>query len=97
MDLIYRFDPFQPVASSPIADAQAALAKLQTGNDRFADIVDQMQQRIAGDLLRRVFEGSARGLIMGALGGLISERYLQPFSVCRVNDDFDSSLCNSTA
>lgn len=28
----------------------------------------QMQQRIAGDLMRRVFEGSARGLIMGALG-----------------------------
>jgi len=29
---------------------------------------DQMQQRLAGDLLRRVFEGSARGLTMGALG-----------------------------
>jgi len=29
---------------------------------------DQMQQRIAGDLLRRVFGGSARNLIMGALG-----------------------------
>ena len=29
---------------------------------------DQMQQRIAGDLLRRVFDGSAKGLIMGALG-----------------------------
>ncbi|SPF52803.1 Transcriptional repressor, CopY family [Candidatus Sulfopaludibacter sp. SbA4] len=29
---------------------------------------DQMQQRIAGDLVRRVFEGSARSLIMGALG-----------------------------
>ena len=28
----------------------------------------QMQQRLAGDLMRRVFEGSARGLIMGALG-----------------------------
>jgi BlaI family transcriptional regulator, penicillinase repressor len=29
---------------------------------------EQMQQRIAGDLLRRVFEGSAKGLVMGALG-----------------------------
>jgi BlaI family penicillinase repressor len=29
---------------------------------------DEMQQRIAGDLLRRVFGGSAKGLIMGALG-----------------------------
>src|ERR1700682_537384 len=29
---------------------------------------DQMQKRIAGDLLRRVFEGSAKELVMGALG-----------------------------
>jgi predicted transcriptional regulator len=28
---------------------------------------DQMQKRIAGDLLRRVFGGSAKGLVMGAL------------------------------
>src|SRR5579863_4955424 len=28
----------------------------------------QMQRRIAGDLMRRVFAGSAKGLIMGALG-----------------------------
>ena len=27
---------------------------------------DQMQKRIAGDLLRRVFGGSAKGLVMGA-------------------------------
>src|SRR5690349_23644714 len=29
---------------------------------------DQMQKRIAGDLLTRVFAGSAKRLIMGALG-----------------------------
>jgi BlaI family penicillinase repressor len=29
---------------------------------------DHMQERIAGDLLKRVFGGSAKGLIMGALG-----------------------------
>jgi predicted transcriptional regulator len=28
---------------------------------------DQMQKRIAGDLLRRVFGGSTKGLVMGAL------------------------------
>jgi hypothetical protein len=27
-----------------------------------------MQRRIAGDLLKRVFEGSAKELVMGALG-----------------------------
>jgi predicted transcriptional regulator len=29
---------------------------------------DQMQKRIAGDLLKRVFDGSASSLILGALG-----------------------------
>ena len=29
---------------------------------------EQMQKRIAGDLLKRVFESSAKGLVMGALG-----------------------------
>jgi predicted transcriptional regulator len=29
---------------------------------------EQMQQRIAGDLMQRVFGGSAKGLILGALG-----------------------------
>jgi predicted transcriptional regulator len=29
---------------------------------------DRMRQRIAGDLLRRAFEGSAKELVMGALG-----------------------------
>src|SRR3954451_3489261 len=49
---------------------------------------DQMQQRIAGDLVRRVFEGSARSLILGALGA-------QPISaeeradIRRMIDDLD--------
>jgi BlaI family transcriptional regulator, penicillinase repressor len=29
---------------------------------------EEMQQRIAGDMLKRVFGGSARSLVMGALG-----------------------------
>ena len=29
---------------------------------------EQMQKRIAGDLVQRVFEGSAKNLVMGALG-----------------------------
>jgi predicted transcriptional regulator len=29
---------------------------------------EQMQKQIAGDLMRRVFEGSAKDLVMGALG-----------------------------
>ena len=30
--------------------------------------MEQMQKRIAGDLMRRVFGGSAKNLVMGALG-----------------------------
>lgn len=35
---------------------------------------DEMQKRIAGDLLRRVFGGSAKGLVMGALGAQPASR-----------------------
>jgi BlaI family transcriptional regulator, penicillinase repressor len=35
---------------------------------------EQMQKRIAGDLLRRVFGGSAKKLIMGALGAQPASR-----------------------
>jgi len=48
MDLIYRYDPFQPLASAAIADADAALAALSEGNDRFANIVRRMQERTLG-------------------------------------------------
>ena len=35
---------------------------------------EEMQQRIAGDLLQRVFGGSARSLVMGALGARATSR-----------------------
>jgi BlaI family transcriptional regulator, penicillinase repressor len=35
---------------------------------------EQMQQQIAGDLMRRVFGGSAKSLIMGALGAQPASR-----------------------
>ena len=35
---------------------------------------EQMQQQIAGDLMRRVFGGSAKSLIMGALGAQPTSR-----------------------
>jgi carbonic anhydrase len=48
MDLIYRFDPFQPVSSRSPADADAALTLLREGNERFAEIVAKMQERVLG-------------------------------------------------
>lgn len=48
MDLIYRYDPFQPVASRPMPDAEAALNALREGNERFTEIVARMQERMLG-------------------------------------------------
>lgn len=39
-----------------------------------AEPQEQMQQRIAGDLLRRAFGGSAKSLVMGALGASPASR-----------------------
>lgn len=48
MDLIYRFDPFQPVGSRRPDDAAAALAILQEGNARVTEIVARVRERILG-------------------------------------------------
>ncbi|HEY1065255.1 MAG TPA: carbonic anhydrase [Pirellulales bacterium] len=49
MDLIYRYDPYQPIELRQIPDAEAAMAALAAGNDRFADIVDRMHRRTEGE------------------------------------------------
>jgi carbonic anhydrase len=49
MELIYRYDPFQPVARQTPADAAAAIDVLCAGNGRFAEFVSQMQQRTIGE------------------------------------------------
>ncbi|HEX4590146.1 MAG TPA: carbonic anhydrase, partial [Gemmataceae bacterium] len=49
MDLIYRYDPFQPAHAETISDAGAAVAALSTGNARFADFVARMQRRTLGE------------------------------------------------
>lgn len=48
MDLIYRYDPFQPVTQPKIETPADAIHALSSGNDRFADIVSRMQQRTLG-------------------------------------------------
>jgi|SRR5579859_6831617 len=54
---------------------------LLTRNERFRTHLyepavpkEEMQERIVGDLLQRVFEGSAKGLVMGALGAHSASR-----------------------
>jgi carbonic anhydrase len=48
MDLIYRFDPFQPLTKNRIVDGNAARSALCEGNDRFVRIVQRMQERSMG-------------------------------------------------
>lgn len=48
MDLIYRYDPFQPIAHNTIQDAAAAGQALRKGNERFVEIVRRMQDRTLG-------------------------------------------------
>jgi len=48
MDLIYRYDPFQPVARPVVESAEAAARTLSDGNDRLAKLVQRMQARTLG-------------------------------------------------
>jgi carbonic anhydrase len=49
MDLIYRYDPYQPLTWSPPADAEAALEILQQGHERFVEIVARMHRATLGE------------------------------------------------
>ena len=44
MDLVYRFDPFQPIALDRPQNAEAALRVLLEGNRRLVGFIQQMQQ-----------------------------------------------------
>src|SRR5689334_22803084 len=48
MDVIYRYDPFQPITGTQIVDPAAASRALLEGNGRFAEIARRMQQRMLG-------------------------------------------------
>lgn len=49
MELIYRYDPFQPVVLDSPHDVEAAQAKLIAGNERFVRFVAQMQAATIGE------------------------------------------------
>lgn len=48
MDVIYRYDPYAPIAARQIPDAQAAINALVQGNDRLVQLVHRMQERTLG-------------------------------------------------
>ncbi|MFN0050863.1 MAG: carbonic anhydrase [Planctomycetales bacterium] len=48
MDVIYRYDPFQPIGHSGIDDADSAIQTLQRGNEDFVAMARQMQEKLFG-------------------------------------------------
>jgi carbonic anhydrase len=48
MDVVYRYDPFEPIVHQPISDADEALAYLVRGHNRYATIVRQVHREILG-------------------------------------------------
>jgi carbonic anhydrase len=52
MDVIYRYDSFQPIIHQPIADADEAIAYLASGHNRYATIVTQLHREMMGGRAR---------------------------------------------
>ena len=36
MDVVYRYDPFEPILHQPITDADEAIAYLERGHNRYS-------------------------------------------------------------
>jgi carbonic anhydrase len=48
MDVVYRYDPFQPIVHQPITDAEEAIAYLARGHSRYSTIVTQVHREMMG-------------------------------------------------
>jgi carbonic anhydrase len=50
MDVVYRYDPFEPIEHRPIQDADQAIENLARGHNRYSTILRQLQREIMGGL-----------------------------------------------
>jgi carbonic anhydrase len=48
MDIIYRYDPYTPIASRHLENADAAIDILRQGHDRYTTIVTQVHKELVG-------------------------------------------------
>jgi carbonic anhydrase len=48
MDVVYRYNPFEPMVHQSITDADLALAHLERGHNRYSHIVTQVRREILG-------------------------------------------------
>lgn len=49
MDLIYRYDPYQPASAAAPTNCAEAVDELRRGNERFVTFVERMQQATLGE------------------------------------------------
>ncbi len=49
MDIIYRYDPYKPIAPRQLEDAAAAIEILDRGHHRYTTIVTQVHKELTGD------------------------------------------------
>jgi carbonic anhydrase len=48
MDVVYRYDSYEPIIHRPAADAEEAMAQLARGHSRYANIVAQIRREMMG-------------------------------------------------
>ena len=48
MDVVYRYDPFEAISHQTLGDADAAIASLERGHNRYARIVRQLHREMMG-------------------------------------------------
>jgi carbonic anhydrase len=49
MDIIYRYDPYEPIVPRQLEDADAAIEVLERGHGRYVTIVTQVHNELVGD------------------------------------------------
>jgi carbonic anhydrase len=65
MDVIYRYDPFEPIEHRPIKDADEAIENLARGHNRYSTIFRQLQREIMGGSAPQQFVIPGNVLSMG--------------------------------
>jgi carbonic anhydrase len=65
MDVVYRYDPFEPIEHRPIKDADEAIENLARGHNRYSTIFRQLQREIMGGPAPQQFVIPGNVLSMG--------------------------------
>ena len=81
MDIIYRYDPYHPIAPRQLEDAAAAIAVLQQGHERYAHIVTQVHRELMGDRSAGPVVIPSDPLSLGMPAGAETPPFQTPFAL----------------